>query len=175
MVSTSSCFGLPRANMTIPRSSGPHIANGLSLALRSARENSTIVVFWKFFDSRTEDENQPENGEDSNGRPRCFARAYNVFNAGQIDGYQQEAKQQLPESERIDSAEAFFRALPARIEYGGDHAYYSRDGDYIQMPPFGQFKSPEGYVSTLNHELSHWSGARVNTVHLTNISAVSCF
>jgi antirestriction protein ArdC len=28
------------------------------------------------------------------------------------------------------------------------------------MPPFAQFKSPEAYVSTPNHELSHWSGAK---------------
>jgi len=27
------------------------------------------------------------------------------------------------------------------------------------MPPFTQFKSPEGYVSTMCHELGHWSGA----------------
>jgi antirestriction protein ArdC len=40
-----------------------------------------------------------------------------------VDGYQEEVKQQLPESERIENAEAFFRALPATINYGGDHAY----------------------------------------------------
>ena len=45
------------------------------------------------------------------------------------------------------------------IKYGGDRAFYSPVGDFIQMPGFTQFKSPEGYVSTLSHESAHWSGS----------------
>jgi antirestriction protein ArdC len=121
-------------------------------------ERSTIVVFWNFFDSET-DERQDET-EDTATRPRCFARAYHVFNAVQVDGYQVKPEKRLPESERIAQAEAFFNAMPATIQYGGDRAYYSPRGDYIQMPPFAQFKSAEKYVSVLCHELSHWSGAK---------------
>ncbi len=123
-------------------------------------EHSTVVVFWKFVDSQTEEENHAEDVGGGDRRPRCFARDYRVFNANQVDGYEEEVIQQLPESERIENAQTFFRALPARIKYGGDRAYYSTEGDYIQMPPFAQFKSGDGYVSTLNHELSHWSGAK---------------
>lgn len=122
-------------------------------------ERSTIVVFWKFFDSESEEEQQEET-EDTPARPRCFARAYHVFNAAQVDGYKAKLEKQLPESERIAQAEAFFQSLPATIQYGGDRAYYSPAGDYIQMPHFTQFKTPEGYVSTMCHELSHWSGAK---------------
>lgn len=121
-------------------------------------ERSAIVVLWKFFDSETEE--QQEDLDDAPARPRCFARAYHVFNAAQVDGYQAKPEKQLPESERIAQADAFFNAIPATIQYGGDRAYYSPAGDYIQMPPFAQFKSAEKYVSVLCHELSHWSGAR---------------
>jgi antirestriction protein ArdC len=121
-------------------------------------ERSTIVVFWKFFDSETEE--QQEDTDDTSTRRRCFARAYHVFNAAQVDGYQAKPAKKLPESERIAQAEAFFNAIPATIQYGGDRAYYSPAGDYIQVPPFAQFKSPEKYVNVLCHELSHWSGAK---------------
>ena len=54
---------------------------------------------------------------------------------------------------------SLFSSLPALVKRGGDRAFYSPTGDFIQMPPFTQFKSPEGYVSTMCHELGHWSGA----------------
>jgi antirestriction protein ArdC len=121
-------------------------------------ERSTIVVFWKFYDSETEE--QHEEVEDTPTRPRCFARAYHVFNAAQVDGYETKPQNLLSESERIAHAEAFFNALPATIKHGGDRAFYSPSGDYIQMPPFAQFKSADKYANTLLHELSHWSGAK---------------
>jgi antirestriction protein ArdC len=122
-------------------------------------ERSTLVVFWKFFDSQTEEEQQEET-EDTRARPRCFARAYHVFNASQVDGYESKPESLLSESERIGQADAFFQSLPATIKYGGDRAYYSPADDYIQMPHFTQFKTPEAFVSTMCHELSHWSGAK---------------
>jgi antirestriction protein ArdC len=105
-------------------------------------------------------EEQQDNASDIHGRPRCFARAYHVFNAAQVDGYEKKPENVLSESERIAHADAFFYAIPATIKHGGDRAFYSPSGDYVQMPAFTQFKSPEGYVCTLLHELSHWSGAR---------------
>jgi antirestriction protein ArdC len=121
-------------------------------------ERSTIVVFWKFYDSETEE--QHEEVGDTPTLPRCFARAYHVFNAAQVDGYETKPQNLLSESERIAHADAFFNALPATIKHGGDRAFYSPSGDYIQIPPFAQFKSAEKYASTLLHELAHWSGAK---------------
>ena len=48
-------------------------------------ERSTTVVFWKFCD-RSE-EQQQNDSDTSEDRPRCFARCYHVFNASQVDGY----------------------------------------------------------------------------------------
>jgi antirestriction protein ArdC len=119
-------------------------------------ERSTTVVFWKLYD-RSED--QQEDSDVLEDRPRCFARCYHIFNARQVDGYVPQVAEQLPESARIENAEHFFASLPAVIKQGGDRAFYSPNGDFIQMPSFTQFKSPEGYVSTMCHELGHWSGA----------------
>ena len=50
-------------------------------------ERSTLIVFWKFFDSNKEsDETADEDSDTStNKRSRCMARAYHVFNAAQVD------------------------------------------------------------------------------------------
>jgi len=119
-------------------------------------ERSTTVVFWKFCDHSEE---QQEDSDSTPNRPRCFARLYNVFNAGQVDGYTPADIPQLSPAERIENADRFFASLPGVVKHGGDRAYYSPAGDYIQMPPFAQFKSAAGYASTLGHEYAHWSGA----------------
>jgi antirestriction protein ArdC len=120
-------------------------------------ERSTTVVFWKFLDRNEEQQDEAESQEN---RQRCFARAYNVFNAAQVDGYTPATPPQLSEAARLENADRFFAQLSAVVKHGGDRAFYSPAGDFIQMPEFSQFKSPEGYVSTFAHELSHWSGAR---------------
>jgi antirestriction protein ArdC len=114
----------------------------------------------KFFDSESE-EQQQEGTNNSLARQRCFARAYHVFNAAQVAGYREKPKNVLlSETERIWHAEAFFSSLPATIRHGGDRAYYSPAGEYIQMLYFAEFESAEKYANVLLHELTHWAGAK---------------
>lgn len=119
-------------------------------------ERSTAVVFWKIYGRTEEEQDDAEIAED---RVRCFARCYSVFNAAQVDGYTAQVREYLPESLRIENADRFFGSLPGTVKYGGDRAFYSPHDDFIQMPLFTQFKSPQAYVSTLAHEYTHWSGA----------------
>ncbi len=148
------------SNRTTHATSGPRTANGTNSAPKCAKANaSTLVVFWKFFDSEAEQQQQ-DGTQDTPTRPRCFARACNVFNAQQVDRYETKLPDQLPESHRIAQADAFFNAIPATIEYGGDWAHYSPEDDYLQIPPFGQFKSADKHANTLCHELTHWAGAK---------------
>src|SRR2546422_10156408 len=44
------------------------------------------------------------------------------------------------------------------IEHKCDRAYYDCFSDFIQIPRREQFESPEGYYSTLFHEMSHSTG-----------------
>ena len=62
--------------------------------------------------------------------------------------------------ERIAQAEAFVANTKAEVRYGGNRAYYTATGDYIQLPPFEAFRDGAGYYSTLGHEATHWSGAK---------------
>jgi antirestriction protein ArdC len=54
--------------------------------------------------------------------------------------------------------QAFFAPIPADIRHGGDRAFFSPGGDYIQLPERGAFRTEDGYVATKAHELGHWSG-----------------
>lgn len=73
-----------------------------------------------------------------------------------------------PLPERIEAAERFAAATSADIRYGGDRAFYSPAGDFIQMPPLSAFTGTvtmppgESFVATKLHELLHWTGPRLN-------------
>jgi len=121
-------------------------------------ERSASVVFWKFFDDDPEDQ-KAGNAETRTGRKAVMARAYHVFNAAQVDGYEIPSIPRLPESERIERAEHFFNGIGAEIREGGSRAFYSKSEDYIQMPPFSAFKKADFRYSVLAHEITHWSGA----------------
>ena len=49
------------------------------------------------------------------------------------------------------------RLAGADIRPGGTRAYYAQEPDYIRMPPFEAFESPESYYATLAHESTHWT------------------
>ena len=119
-------------------------------------EKSTLIVFWKF---RYEDSETEESEEQQSKRAGCIARGYNVFNADQIDGYALPEVPALPEAQRIESADSFFSSLTADIRHGGGRAYYRKQDDYIQIPPFSAFQESAAYYATLAHESIHWTGS----------------
>jgi antirestriction protein ArdC len=120
-------------------------------------EKAALVVFWKFFDNAKGEEAESEPDEKS-GR-RAMARAYPVFNCGQVDGYTPVKPEPLPVAERIERAEDFFHHVGADVRHGGPRAFYSPNSDHIQMPPFEAFKDAEAFYATLGHEHQHWTGA----------------
>jgi antirestriction protein ArdC len=60
--------------------------------------------------------------------------------------------------ERHRAADFFIVATRADIRHGGNEAAFYPSLDYIVMPPFGAFRTTEGYYATKLHELGHWSG-----------------
>jgi antirestriction protein ArdC len=86
-------------------------------------------------------------------------KGYTAFNVEQIEGLP-DIYYTVPESnftavERIERAETFFANTRADIRYRGDRAFYSCDGDYIQMPVIEAFKDAESFYGTLSHEAVH--------------------
>jgi antirestriction protein ArdC len=90
-----------------------------------------------------------------------FLKGYTVFNVDQIEGlpahYYAKSEITLTPVERIERADAFFASTGANIRYRGDRAFYSNDGDYIQMPVIEAFRDAESFYATLAHESCHWT------------------
>lgn len=125
-------------------------------------ETSSLSVYYSQF-SRTEQDRV--TGEDHTRAIR-FLKAYNVFNADQIDGLPAHyypvlaPSEDRPESAHRGAIDAFFATLPIDVQHGGNAAFFSPAGDYIQMPPREAFHSDDHYASTLGHEAVHWSGGK---------------
>jgi antirestriction protein ArdC len=119
-------------------------------------EKGSLVVYASAI-TRTEG---GDNGEETE-REIHYMKGYTVFNVEQIDGlpeqYYGKLEVQMTPVERIAHAEEFFRATNADIRYRGDRAFYSQDGDYIQMPIIEAFRDAESFYATLAHESAHWT------------------
>ena len=91
-----------------------------------------------------------------------FLKTYTVFNADQIEGLPESfyapVYEALDPEGRIAHCESFFSNTGATIHQGGGRAYFSPSEDYIQMPNFASFRSPEAYYSILGHETIHRTG-----------------
>lgn len=126
-------------------------------------ETGTTVVFASRF---TKTEKDAGGGEVERDIP--FLKAYTAFNVAQIDGlpdhYYAPAEPVRDPVDRIEEADRFFANTGAVIRYGGDKAFFSPSGDFIQMPSFVAFRDAASHAATLSHELTHWTSAshRVN-------------
>lgn len=132
-------------------------ASELGATVRTG-EKSTMVVFWKFPERKTED---AESDKDTTSIP--VLRYYNVFNVEQIDGLNlpsDPAKQVLSEGDRIERAELFVQAMPYPpfIEERGTEAWYHPEKDMVRIPKPKSFDSIDSYYQTKFHELVHATG-----------------
>jgi antirestriction protein ArdC len=116
-------------------------------------EKATMVVFWKFANSESQEDGQEQHSSSH----LLFTRGYSVFNAAQVDGYMPKADADAPIEHRIESADRFFSCIPARVTHLGNQAFYSRADDSITLPPFAAFFTPVDYYSTRAHETGHWT------------------
>ena len=113
-----------------------------------------VYCLWKFANSATETD---DGDAPTSGSRLLFTRGYSVFNAAQVDGYTPKAEPETPIEQRIESAEAFFARINARVVHQGNRAYYSPDSDTITLPPFAAFFTPLDYYGTRAHETGHWT------------------
>jgi antirestriction protein ArdC len=121
-------------------------------------EKSSLVIFYKEY------ETDPNPDDDSDDGRRRIARASYVFNASQVDGFAlPDPPQPIGPIERIEGVDRFIRNIGARVEHGGDRAYYRPSTDHIQMPDEDRFcgtetmTRSEGYYATLLHEHLHYT------------------
>src|SRR5206468_2711352 len=82
-------------------------------------EKATTVVFWKFANggSRADNADGADDSMPTSGSRLLFTRGYSVFNAAQVDGYTAKVDAGRPMLERIEDAEAFFRAIGSDLRH----------------------------------------------------------
>lgn len=116
-------------------------------------EKATQIEFWEARPG-TKDEEAPEDEK----KGRLIHRVYSVFNAQQIDGIPSIQVEPRKPFEAIEAGETMMAKSGAHIRHGGNRAYYTRTGDYLQLPNKEQFADAPAYYSTAAHELIHWTG-----------------
>jgi len=133
-------------------------------AVRKGEKASQIVFFKRLEIGDRDGAGDGETGDEER-RFVPLLRAYHVFNVDQIDGLPEgkflpQTNAQLPAKQRDELAESALRATGAVIaEDGGHRAFYRSSTDSIHLPAFDRFKSTSGYLATMAHELTHWTGA----------------
>jgi antirestriction protein ArdC len=123
-------------------------------------EHGTTIVFWKIDEHGNQGDGGDNEANHDAGQHRVFARAYTVFNSAQVDGYTSAELPSLADSERIDRAEQFCANLGIDVRHGGESAFYTPTGDFVQMPEFRRFKDGISYYAVRLHECGHASGAK---------------
>lgn len=122
-------------------------------------EHGTPIVFFRMLERTGSDES-----DDPDRIP--LARISHVFCIEQTEGY--EPPQDVPvRVAHIDEADALISATGATIKHGGIQACYRPLDDIIMMPTLANFvgtatSTPtEAYYGVLLHELTHWTGPRL--------------
>lgn len=101
-----------------------------------------------------------------------IARSFPVFNLSQCSNIDETKLEELRIKHKIPKAEeckklqfvenpfieSILQNSNIEIKFGGNHAFYNSNSDYIQLPPKEQFKSIAQYYSTALHELGHATG-----------------
>jgi antirestriction protein ArdC len=114
---------------------------------------STTIFFTKRYEK---EEQEAEDGK----RAIRFLKHYAVFHASQIEGvpdWKPPAIEETPWSKPEASA-VIIANSGAVVHTGGDRAFYSPIGDFIQLPPENAFRGPPHWACVALHELGHWTG-----------------
>lgn len=126
-------------------------------------EWGATILFCKALKKSAEDEDTGDERQES----FFVLRYYTVFNADQVAGAERfQVTEEQPGvgivAPDFTPAEELIVATEADIRHGGERAFYSPVGDYIQMPHRERFESSGAYFETLLHETCHWSERRQN-------------
>ncbi len=104
---------------------------------------------------------EEDAAEPAKARGVAFLRSYTVFNVEQLDGLPAAVAGLSVEHPQVtpdERAEAFFAATGARVQHGGNRAFYAPGPDVVQLPEPSAFKHAAVYAATKAHELAHWTG-----------------
>ena len=182
---TAAATGLPRNAKTGQRYNGVNMLilwneaqeRGYSsnqwLTFKQAKElgamvkkgsKGTLCVYFEMVAKKGEAAPAGDAGEGAQPGFFPMAKAFWVFNLDQIENLPENlqptgAKEERPAFNPIEAAESILAGSDVTTHHGGNHAFYSRAGDFIQMPMPEAFARPEDYYATRLHEEVHATGS----------------
>lgn len=122
-------------------------------------ERGTHCIYWNVKPAETITDVDPDTGDEvtlTTGPRVRWARAFVMFNAAQVDGYNStETKPAAPEP---SVAGDWFGHIPAHVAWGGGNPCYIPSQDRVLMPAASAFVTEGARWGTLAHELAHWTG-----------------
>lgn len=128
--------------------------------VRGGEKGARIVKYGEY-------ETEPDEGDPLDDGRRLYLKGYTVFNAAQVDGYPMpEPPPSLGPVARIARVREVLSHLGAKVEIGGERAFYRPSTDTIHMPDEGLFcgtdtmTRDEGYFAVLLHEATHWTAPK---------------
>jgi antirestriction protein ArdC len=129
---------------------------------------SSKVIFNKYFCVDEDGQKivpQPPIEEHANYEKRWYLKFFRLFNVEQIENldgsYYIAAEDSFPPKDEqlvLADIEQYLLQTGADIIHQGNEAFFIPSVDKIFMPPIEQFIGTDEYISTLFHELVHWTG-----------------
>lgn len=152
-------------------------AQNLGGQIKKGEKASRIIFYKKITVPEHEEEKGEKQEKQKGGNPKqekkkeegnsqekeiSIIKPHPVFNLSQTKGLEHlvkapDEKEQTFKDEK--EAEELLKKVQAKIKLANfSKAFYTPSEDKISMPRKSQFKTKEGFYSTLFHELSHWTG-----------------
>ena len=122
-------------------------------------ERGTVICYADRFTPKAEVE--AAKADDRAARQVAFLKRFVVFNVDQCEGLPEEYTAAMAGPEpvlAVAEADRLIAASGARVQIGGDEAFYSPPHDLVQVPPQAAFHQPIDWYRTALHELGHWTG-----------------
>jgi antirestriction protein ArdC len=122
-------------------------------------EHGVTVVYADRFVPHEERRRASEAGDEA--QSIAFLKRFTVFSTDQCENLPEEIATTpvpLPEGLILPEVGALIRGSGADLRIGGDEAFYSPGGDFVQVPRPEAFHAPIDWHRTVLHELGHWTG-----------------
>lgn len=122
-------------------------------------ERGTVICYADRFTPKAEVE--AAKADDRAARRVAFLKRFVVFNVDQCEGLPADYTASMASPEpvvAVAEADRLIAACGARVQIGGDEAFYSPPHDFVQVPPQAAFHQPIDWYRTALHELGHWTG-----------------
>ena len=136
-------------------------------------EKSALVIKYGEYETEPDPDREGDDGK------RVYAKAAYVFNCAQVDGFTPPGQPEpLGLVERIERVTRFIGNTGARIEIGGDRAFYRPSTDTVHMPEEGLFTGTdtmsrsEAWHATEAHEVLHYADIRIMPRRSSNLRTV---